>query len=431
MISLIGNNPRKFSFNRHSLKDIFLLLCIWYSSSAAALLPVPVHSRAEICNLTQSILYDHEYQYSFEGTFSPIENNPTNLKKYRPFTTCLIHAQYGFFNSSESNQTIDLRETQVLSSPEMRSACLFGCNRVMFSIIETQSSTPIRVLLVTSRENTVCSENQARAYQTDEYFKCARRSSNSPGDISTGDFQYRESELRHMESKLPSTVFKQVGSQPLRPAITKCVPTEYSETIVNSIKNNVTGANGTFNATYPKNICCMIFNDLLNRYNEISSGVDRSKSIEPVSQLVGSGIPPAVNCLLPPDRSVPIQQEITAENEYQCTFGCIYRTYLHYATRTPVQFIFPGACVLNMFMPCYVACAPTNTPSRLPIPAILQVTDPSNDRDAVLRRAVDMLKAEQGFSQFTEDNIVETRTVVQGNNTYKVIIWFEQSIIEF
>lgn len=44
---------------------------------------------------------------------------------------------------------------------------------------------------------------------------------------------------------------------------------------------------------------------------------------------------------------------------------------------------FPINCLFEMFRPCYSMCGGTNGRSRLPVPAIVEVSNPTENREPV------------------------------------------------
>lgn len=124
-----------------------------------------------------------------------------------------------------------------------------------------------------------------------------------------------------------------------------------------------------------------------------------------------------------------------------CQFGCRKQYFRYQPTGEIALFIFESNCILqSAFQPCSSVQIskrylweqnPLSLPTKVPIPAVFQVTDPENDRKRAVRRAVRRLRKRVGFRTMKTSSIVESKVVRKGKFVFQVILWFDLLRLEF
>lgn len=77
-----------------------------------------------------------------------------------------------------------------------------------------------------------------------------------------------------------------------------------------------------------------------------------------------------------------------------------------------------------------VTVSPANTQSRKPIPAIFEITEPSDDRQKAVRKAIKRLRKIDGFGNIGDRDVIRMKVVRKKRNRFKVILWFRQWFLE-
>lgn len=209
--------------------------------------------------------------------------------------------------------------------------------------------------------------------------------------------------------------------------------------------------------THNDHLCTIVLNALRHRLRVARADKTTQASYsDTVINLVISPtdpLPPekvVASCILAEDSSkayIMSNSQTSFQNKI-CRFdGCKIQHFHYSPTGQIIKVVSSAWCIRPELLACplqsssgtflkkngyddSIPTAPTTTQSRKPIPAIFQVTEPSDDRRKAVRSAIKMLRNSQSFANMGERQVIKSKVVRKGPNRFIVILWFSQQFLE-
>lgn len=382
----------------------------------------------DICNLTQSVIYNPRSLLQFDGTVLLVAKGPSDhiLNSLPAYSRCLLFE--GIISTwvppgARFEYSTFFNYPIALSTADVHNACLFGCVKLLYKL-EKRMAVPIYILVVTSAEYSTCSKARIDS-RTARPTSCGRlkhgkipsnffhgeEKAGEPNTVSLQRLSRIQTQRKQQETHIHSRVVVNHS----------CIEQTTKFPMYRNLSSeNISGQSRQVD------ICRLVLQIAKLRYYVMTSGSKYAMNFhDSMIEIRGVETSPSVQCLMPIGASQPVQTTEESRDKFVCVFGCDRREYYVRLIGIFVQFIFSSGCIPIYFNPCSRSCSVTVTSARIPIPAVIRVMNKKDDRKAVVRKALWLLRNRKGFSSLSGEQIFKTATKRVRKMLYIVIMWLD------